>query len=545
MCTCPVPCPDGKGSVIYRPCGKCLECLQLYQQDWTSRLSEEFNAWQSDSIIFFTLTYGQDELPVRVTVDHSSIRLVYDSMLQIDCRYKDLPKMKSFLSDKLGIDSFEFTRPFQETNKEFLSDRKCLCDSWLDMPIDERPAIIVPTVNYDDVNTWIRYCRKYHDRHEASVKWKDRRVSRYLKDLEFVNVHGVLSDYPDSAYTPSFKYFITSEYGPRTLRPHYHGVLMGVSEEEFMTVFLPYWKEHYGCNSSRSVKYSVYDPSKGGALYICKYCSKGSFEHPLCTKVVHDRHGVCHPFGHYVKCKSWFDSDDPLCTPTFHLISKGIGIRYPFKADIQKYWHVQCDEFTNFITKDESQLGDKYIPIPLDFKLKHENGQTNHIYFPDPLKCETALEVVEDSYKLVKSDSASIQNKSSRILGESWLYVDPNYKLDDFLVFVNSKYNKKYVRTFYYKDRQQVYSSLLPRYYRRFLLSPFSSSALSYYYGMLHEYDFSTERRQYQSLRSEDAKASFLRQKSYSAGVEQSLSAESLSRRFNRFYDKPFAGDIE
>lgn len=29
-----------------------------------------------------------------------------------------------------------------------------------------------------------------------------------------------------------FTFFVTSEYGPRTLRPHYHGVLFGVTAKE-------------------------------------------------------------------------------------------------------------------------------------------------------------------------------------------------------------------------------------------------------------------------------------------------------------------------
>lgn len=539
MCTCKVPCSDSSGNVTYRPCGKCLECLQMYQQDWTSRLSEEVKAWDPQSIIFFTLTYAEDMLPVKVTVDHSSIRLCYDSPYCFNSRLGCIDSVKDFLSSHLGLDLFTFTRSLKDTNKDFIAERKSICDSYLDMPLDERPAIAAPTVCYDDVNTWIRYCRKWHDRNVVTVAYKNRRVSPYLKSLNFINVHNVCSDFPDSAYTPSFKYFITSEYGPRTLRPHYHGVLFGVTEDEFRNVFAPYWRDKFGCGSRRSVKFEVFNPEKGGALYVTKYCAKGSFEHPLCSKSVHNRNGKDFVFKDYIKVKDWFDFDFPLVTPTFHLISKGIGIRYSFNADVQRYWHVQNDEFTNFVTIDMPQLGDKYIPSPVDLLHKLPSGTTNKFIFP--YKEDTCLDVVEEVYCVIKYDSGK-DNK--RILGKSFIYLDSQRKLDDFLVFTNSKYNKQYVRTYYHEGKTKTYSSLLPRYYRRFLLSPFSQSALALHSECLSNDEFNREQRDFRLIRSENEKVAFLERKAFSKSVKRSIAAKRISDRFNKFYDNTFAGDL-
>lgn len=96
-------------------------------------------------------------------------------------------------------------------------------------------------------------------------------------------------------------YFITSEYGPRTLRPHLHGLLFSVSEFEFKTLFEKFWNKQYGFTSYSVLRYT--DPlSYRRVRYVCKYCSKGLFENPRVA--------------------------DGLVEPTFHLISKGIGKSY-------------------------------------------------------------------------------------------------------------------------------------------------------------------------------------------------------------------------
>ena len=539
MCTNRVPCPAPDGTVIYRPCGRCLECLQLYQQDWASRLSEEFKAWDSDKIIFFTLTYSDEMLPVKVTFRHP----LRQRLFQFNVRFSKLQKLTDYFS-RLSLDSFFYTRSLKEDTIEFRQERKCLQDTYLDIPENERPSLLVPTVSYEDVNTWIRYCRKYFDRHVRSVPFRNKRVSPYLKDLEFKNIHGVNSCYPNCAYTPSFKYFITSEYGPQTLRPHYHGVMMGVTEEMFRDVFLPYWRDKYGSGSKRSVKFSVYDSEKGGALYIAKYCTKGSFEHPLCSRSLHDRNGRTYLFKDYVKCNDWFGLDLPLCLPTFHLISKGIGIRYSFRADVQNYWHVQCDEFTLFITKDLPVFGDKFISVPTDLKHHLELNGSTHLVF-DKFREDLSFSPVPDTFRLIKSTSTNLQKKYSSILGLSYLYENPNIKIDDYLIFVNSKYNNFYERSFYYKDTLRSYVSILPRYYRRFLLSPLASASLAYYFKCMSDDEFNRERRFVRLGRQADGSNVALEQVEYSKEFKQRDSTKRLSSRFHKFYSTTFKGDLE
>ena len=101
-----------------------------------------------------------------------------------------------------------------------------------------------------------------------------------------------------------FKYFITSEYGPRTLRPHYHGLIWNVSIQDFKNYFLDDWNNTYGFTTFRVVPANVETSADAqrALRYVAKYCNKGEMENSRVT--------------------------DSVVFPTFRLMSKGIGVSY-------------------------------------------------------------------------------------------------------------------------------------------------------------------------------------------------------------------------
>lgn len=107
--------------------------------------------------------------------------------------------------------------------------------------------------------------------------------------------------------TAQLKYFITSEYGPKTKRPHYHGILFGIPKDVFNSLALAEWRSLYGYVDCQEVRLSS-DMSKRDKdlsnvmRYVGKYCMKGEFENP------------------FVEQKK--------VLPSFRLISKGIGKQY-------------------------------------------------------------------------------------------------------------------------------------------------------------------------------------------------------------------------
>ena len=77
-----------------------------------------------------------------------------------------------------------------------------------------------------------------------------------------------------------FSYLICGEYGPRTHRPHYHGILLGLTDEEVME-FKKDWEKHYGFTSFEKVNITEID--RVGS-YISKYiCKQPLLEEPLVT----------------------------------------------------------------------------------------------------------------------------------------------------------------------------------------------------------------------------------------------------------------------
>lgn len=125
------------------------------------------------------------------------------------------------------------------------------------------------------------------------------------------------------------KYFITSEYGPRTLRPHYHGVIFGVNDIEFR-LLLNDWYQLFGFTSYRLV--SAFNCG-GTSRYVAKYCSKGFFKNPYEVQ--------------------------RIVRPTFHLVSKGFGLSY---VERMKDYHLATD------CTSKDRLG-RYYPLVGDRSL--------------------------------------------------------------------------------------------------------------------------------------------------------------------------------
>lgn len=80
-----------------------------------------------------------------------------------------------------------------------------------------------------------------------------------------------------------FSYLICGEYGPRTHRPHYHGLLLGLTDEQVMK-FKKDWEDNFGYACFEKVPMTEVD--RVGA-YVAKYiCKQTELEDPLVTEEV-------------------------------------------------------------------------------------------------------------------------------------------------------------------------------------------------------------------------------------------------------------------
>lgn len=219
------------------PCGKCLECLKKYQNDWTIRMYEEILYRKKCS--FLTFTYRE-----KITWKDRRLKYPYSTF--------NIPPQKI-----------------------------------VPMLVDIKTGDVHRTVYKKHIQDAFKRFREY----------------RKKKGL-----------------TTPFTYFVTSEYGPRTLRPHYHILVFGLDLQELLPLRQD-WQYRYGYTKDSNVTFgqkSAFNTAK----YVAKYCSKGVFENPK------------------VKQGKVFK--------TFHLISKKLGYHY---VDLHKQRHLGLQHFKNMYSR--------------------------------------------------------------------------------------------------------------------------------------------------------------------------------------------------
>ena len=171
------------------PCGKCSACLVNRSNSWNWRLSDEIDTVKYS--IFFTLTYDNKYVP-RLFLNRGYCNFLGGSVIERDCtdiRFdgkKDVQRKDDL--DIIGSvfnGSYPMIRNFVSTDKPHLSDRYFAYSS------------------KRDVQLWLKLLRKDIDLNFSDYEEKKKR----------------------------FRYYIISEYGPLTFRPHVHGIIFCESQE--------------------------------------------------------------------------------------------------------------------------------------------------------------------------------------------------------------------------------------------------------------------------------------------------------------------------
>lgn len=280
--------PQGRQSV---PCGHCLECLRKGMNDWTNRFDAELKECKGKAVVF-TLTYDDANVPKNYLYDGEIYRsasaygfsnldpltgnirnafhgehkkfaeLPYKSLQEtgVDCSHiidfnvqrKDsrhfVEQCKHLYHDYYNhYDAIEVepdrthyhnvpTSSDYDFDRDLDSEQEIIEHCFKQVEVDddyylpsqeetkpeasqmrERPVMQFNSVRMQDVQDWIKRGRiKY----ERLAKKNDEKVKK-------------------------FKFFITAEYGPRTLRPHYHGIIFGVTADEIRFMASD-WQRKFG-----------------------------------------------------------------------------------------------------------------------------------------------------------------------------------------------------------------------------------------------------------------------------------------------------------
>lgn len=484
MCTNPIRLKSG----ILVGCGHCLQCLKAYQDQWVARMSEEAKCWKPDGIIlpivFFTLKYRNDSIPCNYLWLHDAGYSVTDD--------SDVPSSCRILK--------EWTDTTHESRAEWETRHKYNLDLWRHMctevlssegmgsflthlPENYSSPILgleFHSVRKSDVQNWLKRGRIMAERKKPEI-FAQKVNPRFRSTWR--DSYGSVHQLPSSAVPKNVKYFITSEYGPLTKRPHLHGVMFGITYNEFKKFFAEDWERNYG-----SVTFSAYDPSRGGMLYVAKYCAKGGYEHPYCSRdFFYGQSGREYHSKDYEYCISDFGVNVPLVDPTFHLISKGLGAGYCFNAELTQYFGVRLEEVVsesgriNFRVSDSNP--DNIVMPSLPFSECFGKSRV--------LK----IDEVSSGFRVRKYGYPSASALSSgaslgELIGESLIPYDAvvNVAVENNLL--SKKYNRAYVKSKskichpawhlighgVSQTQTSITSISLPRYYRRWLISPLASS---------------------------------------------------------------------
>lgn len=187
-CFHPIRVPRGDG-FLYVPCGSCPSCRKSFHSKWRSRLESAINTHAST--LFITLTYDNDHLPL-CEIDPTTGDVVSVTHTRFKCGLSDTFERVDVTDIFLDKD---LTFPYFFNN----------------LDINELPHFVLSRHGDNvDFDTTPRF---------AVCLRKD--VQDFIKRLR-------IALYRDSSLVGrdiSFTYFICSEYGPDTFRPHYHGLL--------------------------------------------------------------------------------------------------------------------------------------------------------------------------------------------------------------------------------------------------------------------------------------------------------------------------------
>lgn len=212
------------GEYMFVPCGHCLSCRNSYTKNWTSRLEAETR--DSNSTLFFSLTYDNEHIP---TILHD------ENVFTSQCGNR---------VDSFVIDNFSYKNNYSDENIW----RRLYIKPSRSNPIGRPFEIGVNSKR--DVQLFLKRLRRFIERDKNHLLDGISQADRLLR------------------------YFVTSEYGPNTFRPHYHGLLWFKNRRVAQAVvdfyFFHAWK--LGAKERQDIGFVI----KDAPWYVSKYVTSNT-----------------------------------------------------------------------------------------------------------------------------------------------------------------------------------------------------------------------------------------------------------------------------
>lgn len=307
-CSHPVRIEDKtKGGYIYVPCGHCEPCLKSYRSKWMERLDAE--AKSSAYVIFFTLTYDNDNVP-KLTFDKGANALFSNRSADDDI----------YLDDYTALESLE--------------------------NYNLNPRTFPKLQNYASENLTIGYCCKAD-------------VQKFFKRLRRRVEYDRLDLFPDiKKEDRTFRYFVTSEYGPGTFRPHYHGLLFFNHECIGKAVEEIYLRECWKLCDPKNLDCSrVFGDA---SAYVSKYV-RGFADSPDILKIAHKtavfylcsrRPAIGVPFFEYASLVSKIKCNTAKYDKLFLIEGVPTTVSLPIFSSATNFYFPKIYKSSSYDTKD-------------------------------------------------------------------------------------------------------------------------------------------------------------------------------------------------
>lgn len=265
MCVSPISLTRdilGRKTKVHVPCGVCPECVKDNQNSYVIRAIEE--QAKRGSLWFATLTYSNDNVPVAFDADGEIVEFGLVPILSNPSKYRPrsfaphipLDENESFSIERdsdyevdddsdmpldafygcPGLKSFPW-RGVEYAQLDIEADNVVKSDEVCDIATGERPRNVY-TLNNKDITNWKKRCRR-------KIEYR-------------------------TGANLDFGYLICGEYGPRTHRPHYHALLVGLSDADVL-VFRRDWQDHHGFTCFKKIAAKDVERT---ARYVSKYITK-------------------------------------------------------------------------------------------------------------------------------------------------------------------------------------------------------------------------------------------------------------------------------
>lgn len=264
MCVSPVQLTReilGRKAKVHVPCGVCAECVKDNQNSYVIRAIEE--QAKRGSLWFVTLTYANDNVPVAFDADGEIIERGLVPILSNPSKYRPhtfaphlpLDENEDFSIERdsdyyvddvdMPLDAY-YGRAALKSNPwrgvdyaqlDIEAENFVSSDEVCDLDTGERPRNVY-TLNNKDITNWKKRCRR-------KIEY------RTGKNLDF-------------------GYLVCGEYGPRTHRPHYHALLVGLSDTDVL-VFKQDWEAKHGYTCFKKIATKDVERT---ARYVSKYITK-------------------------------------------------------------------------------------------------------------------------------------------------------------------------------------------------------------------------------------------------------------------------------